>query len=384
MTTWWIKDTELIPEQKAVIALPLAKSHLIMGPPGCGKTNLLLLRANYMTLAGEPNICVLVFTRTLQEFIAQGGQQYKFPTDKIKTCAKWQREFLYSYGAKLEIPDDFSGQRNYLLEKMQAFVESKKLKRVYDAILLDEAQDYRPPEIELFARLGKKLFVAADPKQKIYASEDPLDTLKGLIASQHTLKHHFRNGPPICKLADAIAEDSEDYVPMAPTSNYDNKARPSTVDPVRCSNLKDQAEKIIARLDAQLKAYPGELIGVLCPKNDDVDFMWDEIASSAFADRAILQKGGEHSSFAPGKTIVVGTIHAAKGLEFRSLHLAAMESLKRFRLQRNVAFTAVTRAKTSLSIYHTGSMPGFLEAALQTLEPLPALPKIADAFGGGL
>ncbi len=381
MTTWWVKEGELIPEQKAVIALPLGKSHLVMGPPGSGKTNLLLLRANYMTLAGESDIYILVFTRALQEFIAQGGQKYKFPLDKIKTCAKWQRQLLYSYGVKIDVPDNFDEQRDYLYEKTLELVETKKLRPIYDAILLDEAQDYRPSEIELFARLAKKFFVVADAKQKIYRGKDPLDTLKHLVASQHTLKHHFRNGEQICRLADAIGKDTDNYAPMLPTSNYDNEARPSTVDHVRCPNLKNQSERIISRLDAQLKAFPDELIGILCPTNDEVDVLWEAITASPYANRAMLQKSGEHGSFTPDKTIVVGTIHSAKGLEFRSLHIAAAESLKKFQYQRNIAYTAVTRAKTSLSIYYTANIPGYLEKALRSLEPLPELPKVADAFG---
>lgn len=59
--TWWISENELTPEQKQVILLPLEGSHLVLGPPGSGKTNLLLLRANYMVRAGHTNIAVVVF-----------------------------------------------------------------------------------------------------------------------------------------------------------------------------------------------------------------------------------------------------------------------------------------------------------------------------------
>ena len=83
--TWWIGEDQLDDEQKDVIGLPLDSSFLITGPPGCGKTNLLLLRANYLTLAGLPNIAIVVFTRSLQEFIASGGHQYAFPASKIMT-----------------------------------------------------------------------------------------------------------------------------------------------------------------------------------------------------------------------------------------------------------------------------------------------------------
>ncbi len=54
----------------------------------------------------------------------------------------------------------------------------------------------------------------------------------------------------------------------------------------------------------------------------------------------------------------------------------------KFSLQRNLAFTAVTRAKTSLSVYHSGALPGYLETALTAAEPRPALPTLDEVFEG--
>ena len=76
--TWWVSEEQLKGEQKAIVTLPIANSHLILGPPGSGKTNLLLLRANYLHLAGHTNLAIVVFTRTLQEFIVAGGHEYDF------------------------------------------------------------------------------------------------------------------------------------------------------------------------------------------------------------------------------------------------------------------------------------------------------------------
>ncbi len=51
--TWWVAEGDLDDDQKKIAALPAKRSHLITGPPGCGKTNLLLLRAKYYTLQKE-------------------------------------------------------------------------------------------------------------------------------------------------------------------------------------------------------------------------------------------------------------------------------------------------------------------------------------------
>jgi len=381
--TWWVGEDELDDDQKDVIALPQNGNHLITGPPGSGKTNLLLLRGNFMTLAGQPNLEIIVFSRTLQEFIAAGGRDYTFPSDKIQTSRRWAQQLLYQYGIFAKAPEGFEEQREYFLRQVRDLIETRNLAQIYDAILLDEAQDYLPEEIEVFSSLARMLFVVADSRQKIYTTPDPLDALRNLIhdKEEHALKYHYRCGRQICKLADALGKDSAGYSPMLPTSHYNEAARPSSVEHTRCRDITEQAEKIIEKASIQLKAYPGELLGILCPMSEDVDAIWQILMDSPLADQALLQKGGEHSTFDPDKSIIVGTFHSAKGVEFRGLHLAACEALKRFRLQRNISYMAVTRCKTSLSIYYSDDLPGYFEKALRSLEPTPDLPRIKDVFG---
>jgi superfamily I DNA and RNA helicase len=47
--------------------------HLVKGPPGSGKTNLLLLRGKQLIGSNVPDVIVVVHTRTLQEFIRSGA-----------------------------------------------------------------------------------------------------------------------------------------------------------------------------------------------------------------------------------------------------------------------------------------------------------------------
>jgi superfamily I DNA/RNA helicase len=79
--------------------------------------------------------------------------------------------------------------------------------------------------------------------------------------------------------------------------------------------------------------------------------------------------------------VLLSTVHATKGLEVRALHILVAEDLRVFDRHRHVAYMAVTRAKTSLSIYHSGDLPGPLDAALRVDEPRPVPPTVDDAFG---
>jgi superfamily I DNA/RNA helicase len=378
---WWVGQDELDQYQKAVITLPLDGSNLVVGPPGSGKTNLLLLRANYMYLAGETNLLIVVFTRTLQEFISAGGARYSFPVSKVQTCQRWQYDLLRQYGVSIEPPDDFIEQRKCLLNEINNLIDQRGLTKVYDCILLDEAQDYWPEEIRIFERLSRRLFAVADARQKIYQGEDPFDELLKVFGEPTSLRYHYRNGLKICQVADGIAKDNGKYERLAGTSNYDEVTNPSSVEHYRCQNLEDQAKMIIQKLDTQLKAYPGEMIGIVCPQREEVLQLYSYIADSEFGSLTTLQIGSVHEPLHPDSPIIMSTYHGIKGLEVRSLHMAACNSLKKFPHNRNMAYTAVTRAKTSLSLYYDDDIHGYLEAALANLNPAPDLPDLMDIFG---
>lgn len=381
--TWWVTKDDLIDEQADVIELPMDGSYLVTGPPGSGKTNLLLLRANYLTLAKRPNIAVIVFTRTLSEFIRAGASQYDFPPDRVHTCNSWMLSLLKDYGKIPKLPDDFEERRSALLNALIETIQERKLENLYDVVLLDEAQDYWPNEINIFRRLAKDLFVVADPKQKIYGGKNPVAGIEKFVDKAVCLKHHFRNGLRICRLADSIAKDRKGYEPMEPTSNYDEAKWPSRVDEHESLDLPKQIEKLLTKLDLQLKAYPGELVGICCPRKSQVAVVWEAIQDSKYASLSVLQQYKSHSYFDENTQICVSTCHATKGLEFRALHFAGADKLRGMPRRRNVAFTTVTRAKTSLDIYHDRELPAFFAGALAKLNPANELPNLGDLFGQG-
>lgn len=380
--TWWVDPEQLDDQQKEVITLPLEGGHLVIGPPGSGKTNLLLLRANYMVKAGERDFQFIVFTRALREFIISGGAQYGLDGSKVVTSSMWASRLLREYGKKIKLPEEFPEQRLYFIDSIRQLIDEQGLADIYDAIFLDEAQDYLPEEISIFSKLAKVLIAVADSRQKIYAGENPLNLLRSSVANTYTLRHHYRNGLAICKVADRLTKGSAGYDDMAPTSNYDEESRPSSVEVHRLENIEQQAAQIVESIETQLKAYPDELLGVLCPRRSETKAVWNIIKDSSFGNASVLQLGEDHSPFDDTTQVCVSTMHSAKGLEMRALHIAGAEYLKRFAHQRNLAYTAVTRAKTSLEVYHSAPLPGYLDSALQVNDPRPALPGIDDAFKG--
>jgi superfamily I DNA/RNA helicase len=319
-----------------------------------------------------------VFTRALRDFIVSGSTQYGLPAQVVQTSIGWSLAFLRQYGPRANPTGSFSEQRKQLLKEVQELVEAKSLSNVYEAIFLDEAQDYLPEEIELFRRLAKELYASADPRQKIYSGPDSLPTLEKAVEKIHPLRYHYRLGLEICRVADAIFVGEHDE-PLYNTAQYNEKLRPSSADLVRCRNEDEQAAQIIEKLKVQLDAYPEELLGIMCPYAAQRDRIYELISKSEIGHLAVNQS--DDPVFDPEKPIYVSTLHSSKGLEYRANHIAFAESIRGWDYELNMTYTAVTRTKTALSVYAIGLPPVYLAQAINSLKPPPAPPSVSELFG---
>lgn len=381
--TWWKGLADLDDSQKKVMSLELDGRFLVLGPPGSGKTNLLLLRANYAVLSSCSPIAVIVFNHTLQTFIQQGGHLYEFTSGHIQTCAQLFRQLLRQEGSEVKIPEDFEEAREVLADAMSEL--AKKLDSpIYHTLFLDEAQDYTRKELSVLMALSKNIFIVADSRQRIYGKSNVVDEIKIAIKDPIPLDHHYRNGREICKLADALgANFSETYDAIYPSCNYDEKANPSKVDVV-CASISKQVDELIIRIDSQLKAYPDAIIGIMAPSREQASAWMKHLSARGMADQINFQVRTEdgYGAFIPGRRIWLSTIHGAKGLEFRAVHLVAMDALsKAGQNQKRIAYTGITRAKTSLTIYHEQPLPPYLAGAIATASPAKGLVGLEKAFG---
>jgi superfamily I DNA/RNA helicase len=382
-TTWWTQPEHLDRHQAAVVALPMTGDHLVVGPPGSGKTNLLVLRASYLYNAGTHDIVLLTFGRVLREFLASGSDNYNFPSDKIQTYVKWAGRLITENIGEFDQTGKFEDVRKRLFAGLTSVIERGDPANIADCILIDEVQDYSVEEIEAIRKLARQVFVVGDNRQRIYEKSGSIEYLEANLESVHELPYHYRNGIKICRVADGIRNQLDSETGMESTSNYNETEYPSTVLHLSGEHVRAQVDAAVAEIETQLRAYLDGMIGVLCPRLEELDIIVQCLQSSTLADQIQVQRFTDgYAAFTSDRRIVVTTIHGAKGLEFRALHLLGMDTVAKFvKVNRNLAYTAVTRAKTSLAIYHGGSLPGYLENGIRAAtDEVVMPPKIADLF----
>lgn len=373
MTTFWAKQEHLDEFQsRAVLGIDEAASFLVKGPAGSGKTNILLLRARWFRFKSLNEFKIIVFTGSLKKHVQEGCVDYGIPPDRVITCMQFFKELLGEYHIDFVEEGDFELDRAMLAGKVQSLIESKNVKPMYDALLVDESQDYMDTELRNLRKLARRLILVTDSRQSIYKTTHTLGLLESLVDDTVVeLKYHYRSGLNLCIAADAILQDSANFESVRGGCKYDEITRPSSVKPFPCPDFSTQISRIIEKIRSQVDLYPDELIGVIFPKRDQVE----KFTAAFYSDVSISDKS----------RIRIETMHGAKGLEFRVVHIGGCEALPRMGpTQKRLAYTSILRGRTAVMIYFTGSIPGYLENALARLEPPRPDPTMADLFVGGL
>ena len=376
--SWWLDITDLDDDQKNVIALPPTGNYLILGPPGSGKTNLLLIRAEYLIRTGKPNLFVLMFNDPLHDFVVRGGAHYDVPAGKIRKMLSWQISLLRENDIAVDdFPEDnLDEKRKALSKRVLALLDANsKLEKHLECLLVDEVQDCLAEEIEVFFRCAKHVCFAGDNRQRIFSAHSVIEMVQKRVKTVE-IKTHYRIGHQICRVADVVGS-AAGLPGIEESCNY--KGPESKVHFNCCADDSEQVKRIIETLKVQLTAYPDELLAVVGARKVDRDFLRAQLEASELAPMLLPHR--RSGSDDPKQRIYVAHLREIKGLEFRAAHLALMQHLHKLGVnQKRIAYTGITRAKTTLSLYFTGRIPGYLEQAQAVVEPPKPKPPLADLF----
>ncbi|GLS05934.1 hypothetical protein GCM10007860_30980 [Chitiniphilus shinanonensis] len=365
---WFRSVKELDEDQKTFIKLPPHGKYSLIGPPGSGKTNLLLLRAEFLAGTGEKNVLIITYTRALADFIRTGISAAGLisPT-QVKTYHSWALDHIFQHLGRpaLDKDNDFDDQaRTEVLELVKEANLQLPAPKLYSAIFVDEAQDLTSEELEALLTLSDNICICGDSRQGIYR-RDGLLVAEKLGLQQHVLKRHFRIGQRIARVADRLMPPEEGTNSLEATSNYNPKEQGESSAKMHIlADRNEQFEKMLEMIRIQLDAFAGDTIGIFCGKTNTRIELRERFNATDLAEKVAVHGVDADSTFMGDKPIHILTIHGAKGTEFRAVHMYAVEELADFPFnRRRLSYTAITRAKTALNAFRSGNTNKPLENA---------------------
>lgn len=383
--SWWRSRSELDEDQEAVIKLPADGRFFIVGPPGCGKTNLLVLRAAFLAKAKYKDLAILTYTNSLVDFI-RSGVPVPIESHQVHTHIGWLRTIVFprlhkDVAREIKDVDEIVAQRERLAGEFLNLADDEDVGNVLQATFVDEIQDFLASELKAVAVASERVTVAGDARQSVFDGT-ALDVIDELGFQRVVLTRHYRIGHAIAKVADRLIEPESASQSLFNTSNYDEGKQASNAELLELGSRDEQFRELLAKLRTQLKAFPKELIGILVPKRDNISDLRGRFSATDLDDLvAFHDEIGDENSFSGARRIHVMTIKASKGTEFRAVHLYACEDAQFPQVSRKFWYTAVTRARTSLTAY---ASPGAkaLSSRLRAAFAEETVPDIDSLFGG--
>ena len=379
MSLWWVSKEQLDEYQLGLIEnLTLREQHLVLGPPGSGKTNVLLRRAQFVRSQRMPNVLVLTFTRPLTEFVKTGcfdGQGREiFPQSCVTTFETWIRGLYRQHKAPLPAKQPSLGEWKSAVATGACEFASQGLMPQYDTLFIDEAQDLVTEEVKLLAKWSPVLFFVGDDRQRIYGHVGGLDAVRDIVSASnvHKLPFHYRIAPEICRMADRILV-AQGGASLEATCQY-NGPRPGRITIVGPMSTDDQLRQLATKLKDQVRAYAdlieqGDRLGVIVARRDSRQVVKDFLdADSQLAGKSQIIRARDEderdfsAAFEANKPISILTVAGCKGLEFRAVHWAFCDDLSGYHTAEHY-YTVVSRAKTSLDISCTHEVPQILAKA---------------------
>jgi superfamily I DNA/RNA helicase len=260
-------------------------------------------------------------------------------TGRKKSLGKSERELVFDIFEQYQLllqrdnREDWAGVPARVLEAIQQGAVAVPR---FDAILIDEAQDFAPTWFEVLRSLLNPetgiIYMAADSTQRIYRKVTWKSLGLNVVGRSRVLRRAYRNTYEIAfaayqlisqneYLIQDLREDEEGLL----EPDFDTRSMPHGDYPIlaKCKDSQDEFEFIAKEIQRLLHfGYePGEIL-VLCRRTTQVT---NCLASLRSYDLPVAHLKDDSSN--PGKYLSVGTLHAAKGLEFRVVFILHLDSL---------------------------------------------------------
>jgi superfamily I DNA/RNA helicase len=322
-----LHDSQLTRDQRAVVELRTERHHLVMGPPGSGKTQVLLHRARWLrqTYKIPPEgFYVLVYTNVLTYFLRQSLEFLGIPKENVRTFDDWCADLWDQFVKQPKprtAPDrrkktfiDFPAVRAGVLRSLQAKASSGASQGqtipMLAFVLVDEGQDLDATAFGILSLTAKHLTVFADARQQIFeggASVLEMQKHLSLTGQTASLLAAHRNSPDIAKLASYFGSAYEgiNYLAM-------ERQKPC----LYVANGWDDEMDHLADVLRERRLL-NHRCGIIVPTNRDLFSVTTKLGERGVeVHKAIaIRRGGTPPDF-DSLTPTIASYHNAKGLTF--------------------------------------------------------------------
>lgn len=393
----WLKEPYFSQEQRTPLELDARQKDLattrtesgyrrIKGPAGSGKSVVIAARASSLAAEGK-TILVVSYNITLLNYLRDLAARHEASRNLIRRqidflnfhCWCKRVSFEAGYGEEynslwVSSPDGTKQQSDYILnEGLPSFVQQLYSKDTghnimprYDAILVDEGQDFRPSwwqTLRLALKVGGEMVLVADKTQNIYGTaaawtEDVMAN-SGFRGPWAELKISYRLPPIMVPLVSKFAKDflANEEIDIPQLEKQNNQMEFANFFPVELrwvhvEKYSDELDALVSEVRRMMQRLRTDTaipdITVLSNKElgrhfiDTLEIKGVHVIHTFAEDKQNSQRQ-KRAFFQGDARIKATTLHSFKGWESRHLILF-IKSINRPE-DRALIYTALTRIR---------------------------------------
>lgn len=316
---WMIARELLTEQQERVVALPVAQNQLITGPPGSGKTVLLLHRANHLLRNGNMStrqLRVLVFTNVLRTYIQAGAEALNLPFETIQSFYSWVFQLADREGLPRSQAERLEDKCKETLESVTRYFETERVSPVLEAVLVDEGQDLPLLAYRLLRNASRHVTVFSDSVQRLYAAGSVMIDAGRILEIRDRavlLTGNLRSSMGVARLAAQFLPAAERDNYLLPRDRGSVPTRTRTPLLFRTRSEDEEWERVGEIVKQEIGA--NNRVAILLADNRAVNRAYDALAGSGVPVERVTARQPADADF-NGLTPKILTVFSAKGLSF--------------------------------------------------------------------
>ena len=324
---FFVRETELDDYQRLIINKRTNNSFIVKGCAGSGKSILALWKAKQIQDEGLGSCQVIVLTKALKQYMADGINQIGLDSNMVDYHWYW--------------------------EKM-------KHSPMADYIIVDEAQDFSKEDILKFkSRARKALLLYGDSAQQLYAfipekrtlSMEEMSVITGFPTEQ--LVYNHRLPKKVARVAQIICAENDD---LETRCLNEGTEKPKIFQFNSFEEQLDMVSQVIKNRNLQD-------VGILLKSNSDVEKAYNYLRKKGVNVEAKM--GQEMDLNFKSDNPKIMTYHSSKGLQFETVFIPECYCSKPE--DRNPLYVAMTRTYNSLYIMYSNTLSSFFNRVSPSL-----------------